>query len=122
DYAKGIPMHVLLESVFVPSISTKTIQSQISIPYDWAPQNTYQRTPGIESTFSIVVNGVAVIDMREIFYENFAIRLEMPPTTRLPVSRDDIIIDERNWETYSSELRYLYITAANLGDITTMDR
>jgi hypothetical protein len=85
DYAGGIPLKVLLGSLFIPSISTKTIRNV-------APKSISLKSKKTEynSKFSIAVGGVVVVRIKS--WGSFLIG--MPSTTRLPVSRDDILLDE----------------------------
>ena len=102
DYASGISINTLVTSLFVPSVSTKTIKDTITTPIGWIPKHT--KGDG----FTILVSGVAVVDIKLTDYdsENKGIIIDMPPTTRIPVSRDDIILNENNTPLFISNVLY----------------
>src|SRR5579862_1991559 len=106
DYAKGIPIKILLGSLFVVSISTKTIGSSIKkIPEGWKPKN--ERDEG----FIILVSRVAVVKLiprvlgSNIYIpKNGGVVLDMPSITQLPVSRDDIILNSTTYKIFVENL------------------
>lgn len=100
DYADGIPINVLLGSLFVPSISTKTIEKVVKIPKGWKANNYIEPTGQEFSGFCISVGGVIVYSGES----PNAIVIDMPPTTRLPVSRDDIILDSETSAIFMDNL------------------
>jgi hypothetical protein len=87
DYAKGISINVLLGSLFVPSISTKTIRNAIQLPNSWKAHN------GQSYGFVILVSKIAVVSIPGL-QDKTGVLIDMPPITQLPVSRDDIILNE----------------------------
>ena len=100
DYASGIPINVLLGSLLVPSISTKTIADKIKIPKGWKPSSRIEYA-GYQMI--ILVSGVAVVQLGKTLERGIII--EMPPTTRLPVSRDDIILDTETASIFAEEIQ-----------------
>lgn len=106
DYAKGISIDILLGSLFVPSISTKTIGSFIKkIPEGWKPKN--ERDEG----FIILVSNVAVVKLIPRTYNSGiyisitgGVVLDMPSITQLPVSRDDIILNSTTYPIFVDNL------------------
>lgn len=101
DFATGIPMEVLLGVTFVPSLSTKTIVSSLEPTISFKSNS---RIVGDKPrTLVIMVNEICVVSItlstkskgllnapqphnKDVFL------LELPPNTRLPVSRDDVIL------------------------------
>lgn len=104
DYAQGIPINVLLGSLFVPSISTKTIQEHQKLDSKWV-QNIIPSEPRFKRTFIIMVGGIIVVRIEipsndeNDKYDGLVI--DMPPTTKLPVSRDDIILNNATYKFFS---------------------
>jgi hypothetical protein len=101
DYATGIPLGVLLESLYIPSVSTKTIKLQA------VPELNYVNKSHIEYTKANFSNKldleITVADITVVAIEGDTAQLSMghqyvfvasmPKSTRLPVARDDIILD-----------------------------
>ena len=94
-------MNILLGSLLIPSISTKTISLS---------EETYYRQPSIGSKTGIFINknsnfsknkfvilvgniGVVYLQFDGKLENTYTIMIDMPITTRLPVSRDDILFD-----------------------------
>uniref|UniRef100_A0A6C0M057 Uncharacterized protein n=1 Tax=viral metagenome TaxID=1070528 RepID=A0A6C0M057_9ZZZZ len=98
DYATGIPLNVVFSSLFIPSVSTKMIRSH-AIDRGW--KNTSRvvsstRLPTRETSLHITVSNITVVSIMVSTEHSFVetIVLTMPPNTKLPVSRDDIILTE----------------------------
>ena len=92
DYAQGIPINVLLGSLFVPSISTKTIKSSTSSNTKKGVA-TVSYNNNAQSAFTILVSEVSVVKLDpNSGYLGESI-INLPSWTRLPVSRDDIILE-----------------------------
>lgn len=92
DYAQGIPLDTLLGSLFVPSISTKTIKASI---FQKREKPTVTFEPPKQASFEILVSGVSVVSLK--VYQpsgSGSAIISMPSWTRLPVSRDDIILED----------------------------
>lgn len=102
DYATGIPLDVLLNSMFIPSISTKTIKLSNENKSKYVINSTcfqmFFGDNGVnypENTLSIVVNGISVVNITSGNENSYSPRffiLDLPPYTSIPVSRDDIIL------------------------------
>jgi len=91
DYAKGIPLNVLLESLFVPSISTKTIA--LSLATKTTPYRTHIQQDKVYGCYlSFVIGGITVVQTTIQTLSNYKFVIYFPSNTRLPVSRDDVII------------------------------
>jgi hypothetical protein len=92
DYAQGIPINVLLGSLFVPSISTKTIKSS-TLSNTKKGIATVSYNNNAQSIFTILVSEVSVVKLDpNSGYLGESI-INLPSWTRLPVSRDDIILE-----------------------------
>jgi len=105
DDATGIPLKVLMLKLFTPSISTKTIKlSQQPLP---TVQNDSKYFKSEENHFIILVNKVAIVDLKfETKDANkFTIILDLPSNTRVPVSRDDIILNESTNEHIETSIQ-----------------
>ena len=88
DYATGLPISTLLKSLFVPSVSTKTIKLSDN-DGDYANDSGYVDN-GVG--FYILVNRVAVY-LKQHWGTSHGFILDLPSTMRVPVSRDDVILD-----------------------------
>jgi hypothetical protein len=115
DFAQGIPVQVLLGSLFVPSISTKTIKDVVTVPFGWAPTNTLLTT-----SFIILVSRVAVVQLSSD--GNAGCIIDMPPNTRLPVSRDDIILNEGTYKIFVSNLLEILEWGKKVRDVSTLQK
>lgn len=96
DYATGIPIDVVFNSLFVPSISTKTVELSTNLevkPYIRAEIRDNSKGP---IYLYIIVNGVAVYITKLNYSLGFNFIIRLPPTTKIPVSRDDFIMTESN--------------------------
>ena len=107
DYAKGIPIDVLLGSLFVPSISTKTLKGSVLAPLlsGWVPRNSIKSISqgGTAQVFIILVSNVAVVTLP---IEGIGeVVIDMPPWTRLPVSRDDVILSSDTIPIFASNVK-----------------
>jgi hypothetical protein len=99
DWATGISMETLLNSLLIPSISTKTIQlstnknlkDKISVEGTILQYNALVITVGkviIEEFMYHPVN-------KNIYDLSYKINLDLSLSTRLPVSRDDILLETK---------------------------
>jgi hypothetical protein len=109
DHATGVPLPVTLGSVLVPSISTKTIALSPGVAevggVGAAPREVGKariellRGSSIHDALLVLVGGVGVVDVpaKSIGslvaggYEPTAYILDLPASTRVPVSRDDVL-------------------------------
>lgn len=96
DFATGVPLQILLGSLFVPSISTKTIQ--LSSGSHRSPTGSINNSRLIRNTggrnLLFLIGGIAVISIKGEGCAPDTYIIDLPSTTRLPVSRDDFILDE----------------------------
>ena len=101
DYATGIPIDVFFNSLLIPSISTKTIQLAPKTAKDFI--NTSRFVPNTDyqtARLMILVGKIAVVNLVQFvpsaapqINESIDYLIDLPASTRLPVSRDDIILD-----------------------------
>lgn len=109
DYATGVPLEVMLGSLFVPSISTKTIQlsDRSNIFFE---NNSGLQILGTneKNKLVILVGGIAVVSITsDTGFGNIYV-IHMPYNTRLPVSRDDIIITPENTEILNTGIKMVF--------------
>lgn len=102
DFANGIPLNVLLSSLFIPSVSTKTIKESLTRKSEYVNITgiNFANRSVINSTmFKILVGEIVVYQGTQCFmpYHNYNYEaiLSLPSYTRLPVARDDIILDSQ---------------------------
>ena len=119
DYASGIPLKVLLTSLFVPSISTKTIKMSNAVIN--ATPSTIENGTNI---FYILVNEVAVVQLpfTSQIKRQFDIVLSLPAHIRVPVSRDDVIVAEKNSEAIRTALTQLVVRCEDLKTIYPLQK
>lgn len=110
DFAQGMSLDVLLTKLFVPSVSTKTIQASLRLK-DAADtvKDTGVKSNVAQNKFVILVRSVAIVSFYfdtplDIKYE---LIVELPGNTRIPVSRDDIILTPVTRELFTAELNRL---------------
>lgn len=117
DYATGIPFEVLLGSLFIPSISTKTIKMSEA---SGDGEIVASVIPGSSiSKFIITVSDIVVVSFSSVTPSSFSevYRISMPKNTRLPVSRDDIILTESNREGFRRAISKLLLGAKDLSHL-----
>lgn len=110
DFATGVPLEVLLGSLFVPSISTKTIQLSLSSVPFVNNSRVVKSTGRREILF--LIGGIAVIAINDHSCSNNTYIIDLPSTTRLPVSRDDFILDAETEKILLESLSIVFDAAA----------
>lgn len=121
DYATGIPPEITLGSLFIPSISTKTIKMSESAAGGKMEAVIYGSEPSSLDRLLILVSGISVVSIlsKDRFGKDYMIR--MPPNTRLPVSRDDIILTSENKADFQQAIFDLFEQTKNLyNDISSL--
>ena len=109
DRAEGIPYEVLTKSLLVPSSSTKTL-SQVSTLTPALTASEIDKTNLIparhpkQSSLYLTVNNVVVYTTSIPSTSNYDYILNLPSTTRLPVSRDDVILTTSSVENLQQKL------------------
>lgn len=114
DFAEGISLDVLYNSLLVPTISTKTIQMS-NMDVDFVDTTAYDKNSDIDGFF-ITVNDVAVYASRQKLSGKASKRkgayvTTFPSNTKLPVGRDDILLSK-------DEEHILYDKILKLADST----
>lgn len=119
DYASGISYETLFGSLFVPSISTKTLKMTAKISFE---NNSRIVETNEKSRLLFLVGGIAVISIpsKDAFGENYII--DLPVDTRLPVSRDDIILDGTTSKILGESINILFANAASSSSFYEIER
>lgn len=98
DYATGIPFEVYVTVLLQPSISTKTITGGATLNAPFKNKSRIEPSEGTLPKLIILVGNVAVVSIEGAPTTSadavFNHIVDLPVTTRLPVSRDDVILDE----------------------------
>lgn len=118
DFAQGITLDVLLKKLFVPSVSTKTLKTSLSSENE--EEYRAQKQTGVEvketptssenSFFIILVRAVAVVSLKFKSEKKSTVRIiiDLPGSTRIPVSRDDITLTRKTKPLLLQELNEVY--------------
>jgi hypothetical protein len=98
DFATGITREVLLKTLVVPGLSTKTIaMSERTSASKYEPTLTSYIASAYELRFTILVNQIEMMSVETPIERgsgfDFSIRVDLPPWTRVPVSRDDVMLE-----------------------------
>ena len=126
DYATGISSRVFLNSLLIPSISTKTIKSSEKkkskekwvnntreIAHDARnyPTKKFYILVGDVAVVSYTVTMASEVEQGRILTDSSDILLCMPPWTRVPVSRDDILLTDDVLEAYRESVQKVLKTS-----------
>lgn len=116
DYATGIPLSVALGSLLLPSVSTKTLQASQNQPIFFASHSRVEIVhQGAQSGFVILVAGIAVVRLnRPEAAQRHLYLIDMPSNTKVPVSRDDILLTPETEPIFASALRTVLTQAYEL--------
>jgi hypothetical protein len=123
DAASGIPLDIIMKSLFIPSSSTKGME--IKSAEETIPDNklfSFDEVKQNETAyFSITVRRVCIF--RLPIDSDYDIALHLPGTTALPVARDDFLLNDITYKnlyrTYLALFTYLVNTKE---DITYLDK
>lgn len=94
DYETGIPFEVFFFNLMVPSSSTKTLKKAIK-------DQDYKIEYGYGPDITICVGDIPIL---HLISETRSVIIKLPLTIPLPVSRDEILLDEKNAEIFSAAL------------------
>lgn len=97
DFAQGIPLNILFTSLFVPSISTKGLSVSVDVPFVNQSGVSYDDESELLITVNNVIVNVTTVSVKDYYNQEFltgTFRIDLPANTRLPVARDDIILNE----------------------------
>jgi hypothetical protein len=102
DYATGISIENVLTSLLVPSTSTKTMKLSATV----APYVNYSditmSAPMTLAHFIIVSNNIVIVKVR--IGGRYNVVMSLPSNISLPVSRDDVIFNEKDVKDSFSRL------------------
>jgi hypothetical protein len=94
DHAAGIPYSVLINYVLVPGASTKTREfGRMTAP----PSEIRPHRPNL-SRLCVVVSGVCVFSNEIESTTSNSFIIQLPPNSRIPVSRDDVVFEAHSPE------------------------
>ena len=119
DYATGIPLNVVFQSLFVPSLSTKTISMQPKST-GWKNNTRIITDFSEKMSFIITVNNIVIVEIGlDSTGANYSpvYLLDMPPDTPLPVSRDDIILNETSQKYLYNSMMILYSKSIEMSKV-----
>lgn len=118
DYATGIPLKVLLTSLFIPSISTKRIDMSVDRKINFV-NNTrviFKKSQQ-DSKLIILVGNIGVVNITIYSNISFTFIIDMPINTTIPVSRDDIILNDVTRPIFKKNISTLIKEAINLQNL-----
>jgi hypothetical protein len=99
DYATGISIENVLTSLLVPSTSTKTMKLSANlVPY----VNYSNLVAEVEPYFIILSNNIVIVKIK--IQGNYSVVMSLPSNISLPVSRDDVIFNEKDVKESFSKL------------------
>ncbi len=121
DFATGVPLQILLGSLFVPSISSKTIQMSNS-SYNFINNSRIESRPhkATKNTLLFLIGGIAVISITDDAFKTagFVYIVDLPANTRLPVSRDDIILTDETEAILKQSISLVFDQASKRKDVS----
>ena len=130
DYAQGIDLHTLLTKLFVPSVSTKTIQAGSEVDEEQKAEGvlspSWIEPNGLDTNnFVILVQSVAVVTV-PFHSENktkYNVVVTLVGNVRIPVSRDDILLsDSTIAELHGAVLPDLLRACGQLQNLAVLQR
>ena len=110
DFATGVPLEILLGSLFVPSISTKTIQMSLASG-SFVNNSRIVKDTG-ERKILFLIGGIAVVSLQEPLCAGHTYIIDLPSTIRLPVSRDDFIMDDETEKILMESIAMVFEASA----------
>ena len=118
DFATGIPYEIVFGSLFVPSISTKTIQMTTALPFlGFDNKSRIVKGTGLRSVV-FLIGGIAVVSISEPKCKPDTYVIDLPSTTRLPVSRDDFILDDKTEAVLLESIAIVFEAARQMKDVS----
>jgi len=99
DNASGVPIELFFSSLIVPSISSKTIALSNRKDTGFVGSSRAIMKPASQpdssySSFRVLVGDIVIMDLKpeEMYLQSTVHILTLPLNTRVPVSRDDVIL------------------------------
>jgi hypothetical protein len=125
DKGSGIPIQILLSSLLIPAVSTKGLKLQNNKDLEFGMSNltTIQYNATNENELNFLVSGLVIAKIKipkMIGLPSITYTIDFPRNTRLPVSRDDIILTpeiEKIFRNGINKLFNLSIQGSGSGDI-----
>jgi len=117
DRATGIPLHILFSGLLVASVSTKMIvggeqrEADASLP---------SRVVSIKGSALTITIGDVIIGRWSTGEGSLEAILSLPSTTRLPVGRDDFILDSETRKKITSDV--INIIAPGFENLSDLER
>ena len=124
DFATGMTLKTILQSLLIPSVSTKTItlSTQATLYENYS---TIERDEN--STLSIVVNRVCIvmIPIKEKSTTTtplgYSVIISLPSNVTLPVTRDDVIFSGKTKDSITDSLIILLKKCISLGTLLPLE-
>lgn len=121
DHAQGISLAILLKKLFVPSSSNKNIISYSGFTSNFEVKPTIRYIKENKNLFQVVVGKIVILSIKhkKLPEQEKAIQviLSFPIDTPLPVSRDDIFINDITYDmVFNSILHTVYYSISFLKD------
>jgi hypothetical protein len=124
DFATGMSLKTILNSLLIPSVSTKTITLSTQ-PTLYENYSTIERDEN--STLSIVVNRVCIV-MIPIKVKTstttplgYSVIISLPSNVTLPVTRDDVIFSGKTKDAITDSLIILLKKCISLGTLLPLE-
>lgn len=130
DKAAGVPLEVFYSSLIVPSISSKTIilSDRKDLGYvdkSRAYMISVDGEESVYSSFKILVGDIVVVNvtMEDRLYSRSRrdFLLTLPMNTRVPVSRDDVLLDSVREQVFISLEKLLKASIDQFQDTTALE-
>lgn len=123
DEASGVPIEVFYSSLIVPSISSKTISLSTRKDTGFIAKSRVENKPPRQpdsnySSFRVLVGDIVIMDLKpeELFTAHTSHILTLPLNTRVPVSRDDVILSSVLPEVEENLLQLFRSSVGRMGD------
>lgn len=118
DFATGMSLETVLNSLLIPSVSTKTITlSTEKTVYE----NYSTIEPDTKLTLSIVVNRVCIVMLPIKIESHYSVIISLPSNVTLPVTRDDVIFSGNTQKELIDSLKILLKKSIELGTLLPLE-
>lgn len=116
DNASGIGIDTLFSSLLIPTISTKSLESSYNcrLKDDTYKVQVYSNTNNENNNnLHISVGLIVVVNIKLQSNDNLIYHIDLPIWSKLPVSRDDVVVEEN-----STESEFIYSAFKEMIDIS----
>jgi len=122
DYATGITLDTTVRKLFSPAISSKTIK--LSARADREYHNISGIIDNVSNELAILVRkvGVVFLPFETMTNAKYRVIIDLPGNVRLPVSRDDIIIDESTVVYLENSLKKIFDQCISIGNVYVLQK